>query len=89
MALFFGADVILLVCINSPIYLFEWLEQSSVKVCKDEGNIRLEKLVPTFELLVLDLDRFDAVYDSHQACLQLLCLSVDDCQFKMSREGKQ
>lgn len=63
LALFFPAplEVILLVCINSPIYL--GLVRRATGGWGQMGHSRLEKFVAAFELLVLRLYNLDAVDD--------------------------
>jgi hypothetical protein len=55
------ADVILLVCMSSPIYLHVVRLRSVGR--RVRVNLRLEKLVAAFELLVFRLDDLDAVDD--------------------------
>jgi len=69
-------DVSLLVCISSPMYLWD------VRLCSVwgvGGDIRLQELVAPFELLVLRLDDLYAVDNLHETCLELLGLSEKDC----------
>lgn len=69
-------DVSLLVCISSPMYLWD------VRLCSVDsvgGDIRLQELVAALELLVLGLDDLYAVDNLHETCLELLGLSGGDC----------
>lgn len=71
-------EVILLVCINSPMYLEVVSDARYAEDCS-AGNSRLEKAIAAFELLVLVLDYLDAIDDFHEASLQLLGLSGSGC----------
>jgi hypothetical protein len=63
------AEVSLLVCISSPIYL-PWVSIGQRSTVFGGIGIRLQELVTALELLMFALDDFNAVDDFHEASLQ-------------------
>jgi hypothetical protein len=66
-------EVILLVCISSPMYLHSVSTLSCVR--GRWHNSRLQKAVTALEFFMLVLDDFDAIDNLHQTGLQLFRLS--------------
>lgn len=72
-------EVILLVCISSPIYLRRVRLRSVTKTVYSR-DLRLKELISAFELLVLRLDHLDTIYNLQETCLKGLRLTGEGCQ---------
>lgn len=68
-------DVILLVCISSPMYL-QIVNTSSNAIHWLSQHLRLQEFVSAFKLLVLWTNNFDTVDDFHEASLKSFRLTV-------------
>lgn len=69
-------DVILLVCISSPIYLQIISTVSTYAIHWLSQHLRLQEFVSAFKLLVLGTNNFNTVDDFHQASLKSFRLTV-------------